>query len=611
MCAINGFNFENRELAEKMNKTTSHRGPDGTGIFVGEGISFGHNRLSIIDLSEAASQPMTSQDDNLVIIFNGEIYNFRELKEELKLSYFFKTKSDTEVILAAYQKWGEDCVNRLNGMFAFAIWDKLQKKLFLARDHFGIKPLYYFWDGKKFIFSSEIKAILEHGIERKLNKEALNHYLRVLYTPAPLTMFQGIYKMEPGSIATLKNGVFSVKKYWDPSVEMTKSNSGEIENNIRESVKKAVARQLVSDRPLGVYLSGGMDSSIVLNCIAKERKNIDTFSVGFELSLDEETNKFNRDFNLARQTAAFYGTNHHEVVVSPGEVAGYLEKAVWHLDEPISNATVVPMMKLAEYAKSKGVHVVLGGDGGDELFGGYERYRLSLMASYFRRLPEFLRYIFSYLGKTFQKLDTKEGVDRFSLFMFQKNDILESVVEKDFFDAKLTANFFDAKFFRNKTGESFEKIFMETDLQSWLPDESLVRSDKTSMSSALETRVPLLDIEVAKLALSTPVLSKVNIFGTKIALKRAFKKGLPPHLFGEPKRGWFSPAAKWLRHPDFAKYSISVLSPNYYEPTKHIFKWNEVRKILDMHREKKKYNLTIIWAILIFQIWAKTYNIKI
>lgn len=609
MCAINGFNFENKELAEKMNKATSHRGPDGTGVFVDSGISFGHNRLSIIDLSEAAGQPMTNQDGNLIIIFNGEIYNFHELKEELKSSYLFKTKSDTEVILAAYQKWGEDCVSRLNGMFALAIWDKLKKKLFLARDHFGIKPLYYFWDGKKFIFSSEIKAILEHGIERKLNKEAFNHYLRVLYTPAPLTMFQGIYKMEPGSIATLKDGVFNVKKYWEPKSEIVNRSEKEIEKSLREKIEEAVSRQLVSDRPLGVYLSGGMDSSIVLNCVTKERKNIDTFSVGFELSLDEESNKFNRDFNLARKTASFYGTNHHEVLVSPEEVAGYLEKAVWHLDEPISNATVVPMMKLAEYAKSKGVHVVLGGDGGDELFGGYERYRLSLMASYFGQLPEFLRDILGYLSKVFQKLDTKKGIERFSLFMFQKDDILESVVEKDFFGTDSTANFFDSKFFHKKSTPLFEKNFMETDLQSWLPDESLARSDKTGMSSALETRVPLLDIDVAEFAISMPLKSKISLLGTKIALKNAFRKELPPHLFGQPKRGWFSPAAKWLRHPEFAKYADEVLSPDYYNPTKQLFKWGEIKQMLKMHQEKKKYNLTTLWAILTFQIWAKQYNI--
>ena len=213
MCAINGFNFSDKNLLDQMNAITSHRGPDGVGSFYDEDMFLGHNRLSIIDISESASQPMKSNDERFTIVYNGEIYNFLELKKELESYYNFKTKSDTEVILAAYSKWGKNCLNKLNGMFSFAIWDKEKRELFLARDPMGIKPLYYFWDNNKLIFSSEIKAILEHDIPRILNKEALNHYFRVLYVPEPLTMFEGIYKLPPATYAILSNGELKIEKY--------------------------------------------------------------------------------------------------------------------------------------------------------------------------------------------------------------------------------------------------------------------------------------------------------------------------------------------------------------------------------------------------------------
>ena len=609
MCAINGFNFSDEKLLDQMNLATSHRGPDGRGVFYDEGISLGHNRLSIIDTSESASQPMLSYSGRFAIVFNGEIYNFKELKKELEGEYNFKTKSDTEVILAAYSKWGKDCLNKLNGIFAFAIWDKEKKELFLARDHVGIKPLYYFWDNDKFIFSSEIKSILEHNVPRILNKEAFNHYFRVLYTPEPLTMFDGIYKLPPATYAVLLDGKLKIEKYWKIEDQKYNKNKKNTQEDVKEKVLKSVKDQLISDKPLGLYLSGGIDSSVVLHAMSKAKQNIETFSVGFDLSSEEESNKFNKDFYLARKTAKYYGTKHHEVLLKPSDVLRYIEKAVVHMDEPISNPTAIPMMKLAEFAKGK-VDVVLGGDGGDELFGGYERYRLSKIASVYQSiLPSFIRNIFGG-KKRFGKLNTPAGVDRFALFMFMKDKILKRVINSNILDSKTTKQFFEERYFIG-FNKDFEKVFMNTDRQSWLVDESLMRSDKMSMSSGLEVRVPLLDKDLVSFANTIPTKYKISLFDTKIIFKEAFRKYLPPFLLKEPKRGWFSPGAKWLRNEDVYEMAEEVLSENYNNATNSIFEWKEISKILEDHRNKKEYNVTIIWALLTFQIWVKHYNIKV
>ena len=608
MCSINGFNFKNEDLVLKMNKVTSHRGPDGSGFFYDDNISLGHNRLSVIDLSEASSQPM-SNDGKLVIVFNGEIYNFRELKNEL-MDYPFKTNSDTEVILAAYQKWGKDCVKRFNGIFAFAIWDKDKKELFLAKDNIGIKPLYYHWDGNHFVFSSEIKAILEHNLPRILDIEALNHYLRVLYVPEPRTMFNGIKKFPAGHIGLLNGKKFITERYWRLQEEgdYLKGSLKETAKIVYEEVEKAVARQLVSDKPLGLYLSGGIDSSAVLHCASRHKKNIDTFSVGFDLAEKEQRDKFNADFYLARRTAKHYGTNHNEVLLSPQNILDNLEKCVWHMDEPISNPTSFSMMKLASFAKQK-ADVVLGGDGGDELFGGYDRYRLSLAAGYYQKLPNRLRNILSRGGRL-QKLNTPAGIDRFALFMFQKDVLLKETINNNFlkFDTK---NFFQEKFFSQKNKRSFEEQFMDTDLRSWLADESLMMTDKMSMASGLEIRVPLLDNELVKLAARIPIKHKISLGKTKIVLKEAFRGKIPSFLFDQPKRGWFSPAAKWLRRKELQIKAREILSSSYYNETSLIFNWENIEKILDGHLSGEKYNLNILWSILTFQIWAKMYKIKL
>ncbi len=610
MCAINGFNFRNREVLLKMNTATTHRGPDGTGIFSNKDVSLGHNRLSIIDPSHLADQPMVSDGGRFVITFNGEIYNYKVLRKELVGNYQFKTNSDTEVILAAYKQWGSECVNKLNGMFAFAIWDTSKKELFFARDHVGIKPFYYFWDGKRFIFSSEIKAILEHDVPRRINKEAFSHYFRILYVPEPLTMFAGIYKLPPAHFGFLRGGSLSLCKYWSISSGKEKSdhNKKELKEIVEEKICSSVKKQLISDKPVGVYLSGGIDSSVILDAVLRTHNSIDTFSVGFDVAKEKGGEKYNMDLSLAKKTAQHYGTRHHEFMVSTDNLPSLFEKVMWHTDDLVSNPTAIPMMMLADFAK-KDVDVVLGGDGGDELFGGYERYRLSLAATYYQKLPSFVRKLASASPRA-KKLNVLPGIDRFVLFMFQKDNILSRVLSDELVNDK-SSHFFNSHYEMDKKKGSFEEAFMDIDRQSWLVDESLNLSDRMSMSAGLEQRVPLLDKELVEFSASIPLRYKLSLFDTKIILKESFRGKIPDFLLNQPKRGWFSPGAKWLRYPHVYSFAKEVLSHGYYPDTAPLFKWEEIRKILESHKNKKEYNLTVLWALISFQIWAKKFQVKI
>lgn len=622
MCSINGFSWQDEALVRRMNNATKHRGPDGTGIFSAPGISLGHNRLAIIDLSPVAAQPMQSADGRFVISFNGEIYNYKELRDELA-PYPFRSSSDTEVILAAYERWGEQAFARLNGMFALALWDVKEEKLLLVRDQVGIKPLYYYESGGRLIFSSEIKAILEHAeLSRRIDPLALDLYLRVNYVPAPLTMFSGIKKLPQGHLLVWKSGTFSLKPFVPEKKSLVSHRPfKELREELQQRVRASVAAQLVSDRPVGLYLSGGIDSSIVLEGMTRASKKVETFSVGFELTTAEQAEKFNADFLLARRTARHFGATHHEVLLSPQEILSLLETAVYHLDEPVSNATIIPMLKLARFARER-VAVVLGGDGGDELFGGYERYRLSLLSSYYRYFPHLFRASANRAFPRIAKLDTVPGIERYAQFHFLKEDKLKPLLAPSAYHPCVAQEFFTARFFPKDAAvrgyggtrlcankrEPFEQQFMDVDRQSWLPDESLLRSDKMSMAAGLEARVPLLDLPLIEFAATIPLRHKVSLFNTKITLKEAFRGLIPDELLHQPKRGWFSPGAKWLRYPHVAAFARKVLSPDYAEATRHLFDWDAVRARLVAHLSGE-YHLTELWAILTLQLWARRFRV--
>lgn len=607
MCGINGVTWQDKSLVQKMNQATSHRGPDATGVYSDQAVTLGNNRLSIIDLDPRSNQPMIDSSDELVITYNGEIYNFKDLKKELS-DYNFKTESDTEVILAAYRKWGTSAFKRLNGMYAFALWDKAKKELLLVRDPVGIKPLFYFFDPSadsgqagKLIFSSEIKGILEADIPRFLNQEILTTYLRILYVPEPFTAVKNIYKLPPGHFAVFKEGKLSINRFYVTEGERVPGGS------LREVIERAVKRQLVSDRPVGVYLSGGFDSSVVLSVMSKVHSKFNSYSVGFSLPDPQEEEKFNADFNLARKTAKFFGANHHELKITPSDVRDNLERIIGHCDALVSNPTSIPMALLAEFTRRESV-VVLSGDGGDELFGGYERYQLARLIDLYAHLPGFLREVISFVPP-FKKLNTPAGVELYERFMFQKENEVLPILGRDLHERFGQEKIFFKKYFSGEAGR-VEKLML-ADFQSWLPDQALLLADQMSMSASLEQRVPLLDLEVVRFVEGVSRSEKVTALTSKKILREAFRDILPAFLFGQPKRGWFSPGAKWLRDPAVLALAGEILSPSYYRPTAGLFGWGEVAAWLDDHVAKRGYHLNTLWAIITFQIWARQYRIDL
>lgn len=613
MCGINGFNFQDQQLILKMNELTSHRGPDQTDIFLSEEISLGHNRLSVIDLSERGRQPMKDEAGELTIVFNGEIYNFQELRRDLEKKYSFKSKTDTEVILYAYREYGPDCVKKFNGIFAFAIWDARTRELFIARDRMGIKPLYYYFDGVKFIFSSEIKAILAHDIPRALDAEAFNLFFHVLYVPEPFTMFAGIKKLPPAHWLKLKNRSLTTEKYWEVGNFEDLSSRDEAVSSIRNIFKDAVRRQLISDRPVGVFLSGGLDSTAVLGAVAENSgAKTKTFSVGFDVK-DE---KFNADFFLARSTAKHYGTDHRELIIGPKDIADNLEKIVWHLDEPNFNPTAAAIYLLSQKAKTE-VAVVLGGDGGDELFGGYPRYYFSRLLSYYQNFPAPARFLVKTLsrfvsrGRFTSRLEASDA-ERVLSFLSLKENLLSEALNSRFLNWEKVKGYFAGKYFKNQKDwdRDFERQFMNLDRQSWLLDESLLRTDKMSMAFGLEERVPILDHRLVEISARVPTRWKLNVwqkpdnFQGKTIWREAIREYLPGHILKAKKRGWFTPMAKWLR-ADLRGFAEERLFGGGLNG--EFFQIEGVRKIWYDHLSGARYNLNLIWAIIMWQMWHEKF----
>jgi len=611
MCGINGFNFIEKNLVAKMNKKTSHRGPDDEGVLTSKNWSLGHSRLSIIDLSEAGHQPMESEDKKFVIVFNGEIYNFNEIKKELKnLGHKFKSKTDTEVLLFAFIEWGPECLKKLNGMFAFAVLNTHTEELFLARDRIGIKPLYYYHKDGKFIFSSEVKAILEHNINSQINLNALNIYFRLLYVPSPMTLWQDIYKLEPAHYLLVdKAGFLKKTKYWNIEDKDLIKDKSFIKKEISKLLYDSVEKQMISDRPVGVFLSGGIDSTIITGVMSEISDNVNTFSIGFEKTEEEE--KYNDDFITARRTAEYFKTNHHEYLITAKDVLDNIEKSIYHMDEPISNHIQTANMLLAKFA-SGSVKVVLGGDGGDELFGGYERYYYNEMIEKIRLFP-FSGFIMKALGKNPEKIKTSPGVERYISFFSQKEEVISSFLSSGANSADILPKFLLGRFFKNINKDDFTRQFMRTDIQSWLPDESLMRSDKMAMAYGLEQRVPFLDHRLVEFADRIPVIYKIGskgiFFGKvgknyqgKIILREAMSKYLPEFVLNKAKWGWFSPAAKWIRGP-MRPFIEEVLSKSYCFGTSDLFDFEALRKMLDDHISKRSYYLNTLWSVMTFQVW--------
>ncbi len=613
MCGITGINWVDKSLVERMNASIRHRGNDDQGVYAGSGVTLGHQRLSILDLSPRGHQPMFFGE--LAIVFNGEVYNFKELRAELEVKgYSFESTTDTEVMLKAYHAWGQSCVERFDGIFAFAIWDEKKQELFLARDHMGVKPLFYYWHKGVLLFASEIKALLEPDVvDRSIVPDRISFVHRMSGLPGDLTMHKYIFQLPAAHTALLRKGELSVKKYWSVKNFTDIQNKKEIETTLRELLTTSVRRQMISDVPVGVFLSGGFDSSIVAMLAGREsNKQLKTFSVGFEI--DTEYDKYNDDFFLARKTAAHFNTDHHELFLKRGQALEYLRTASDTIDMPNSMTTAVPSYWLSQFAKQH-VSVVLGGDGGDELFGGYPRYQLSLLLSQWFSLPEAIRRVmpvqlFAQLsGKKnlVNRLRRSSYIDRYTTLKFHHDEDAASVFQSGMMRPELVDEYTQKHFFAEALPTSdFEKYFMNVDLQTWLVDHSLLRSDKTTMAFALEERVPILDRSLVEFAARIPTKYKLSLTDTKIIYKETFRQDLPAYLYQQPKRGWLSPAAKWLRG-ELKDFAYDVLSDDYCSDTKEFFDLKVARQLLDQHIDGTRYNLHLLWILITWQLWYRRY----
>ena len=613
MCGIAGIVGQgSQDQITKMCEVLSHRGPDDLGYYLGEGVFLGHRRLSIIDLSPRARQPLSNEDGSVQLVCNGEIYNFRELRERLrKRGHRFHSDTDSEVIIHAYEDKGEECLAELNGMFAFALWDAAQKKMFLARDRIGEKPLYYCYDGTTFIFASEIKAILQCGLPRKVDIDSLNLYLKLSYVPSPHTMFQNVGKLPPAHYLILQDGQLTLKNYWDITdfQDLGQSESS-LKEEIRERLKHTIKAKTDSDRPVGIFLSGGVDSSAILSIFRQfDSGPVKTFSLGFDIDIDSE--RFNTDFNLARTTSRSFGTDHHEIFLTTDDVLNNFEKIVFHLDEPISNPTQAAQFMLSQIAKQD-VSVVLAGDGGDETFGGYNRYRDNEIISLYQFLPPVIRMgIITPLVNTLlpkykrlnRAINTAGSVERYLLFMSEDEEKVRHIMDNDCYRADVAREFIYANYF-NRTEIPLAKRLMYTDLRTKLADNFLLGMDKMTMAFGLEQRCPFLDHELVEFAFKIPIKLKVRRGETKYILKRAVA-GMVPSAVLQGKRYFSTPAAKWMRaglKPMIEDYlSTSSLQRS------GCFNVKAVGEMLENHLTLREYNLGLLWSVFTFQVWYRQF----
>ena len=621
MCGITGiYNLNNHEadslLIEKMTAVLNHRGPDDSGIFSEGNVALGHCRLSIIDLSKAGHQPMSDRDGAIWITYNGEIYNFQEVRNILiGLGYNFKSKSDTEVILYSYQEWGEDCLKRFNGMFAFAIWDKKNQKLFLARDRLGKKPLYYYLDNEKFVFASEIKAILEdESIKRDIDIQGMANYFTFGHSIAPDTIYQGIKKLLPGHCLILKNGKIEIKQYWNVSLNDIKEDKGEnyYKEKIIETFKDSVKQRLISDVPLGVFLSGGIDSSSVVAMMAEcGVAPIKTFSVGFNIA----GNEFN-ELADAKLVADYFKTEHHEVVLKELDLINTLNKLVYHFDEPFGDAASFPVFYISQFAK-KQVKVVLTGEGADEIFGGYRRYAIEknrakfLLFCFFIKnnlIQKFIGYApkFRRVKKFLETLPISNDLFRYTnwLTCFSE-EMQERLFKKEFFKEKTDSlKIYEEYFSQKKTKDILKKV-MYLDQKILLPDYYLEKVDKASMAVGLEVRAPFLDYRLVELADSIPSDYKIKGFETKYIFKKAMENFLPEKILNKKKHGFAVPTNLWFRGA-LRDYLSEVIFDKTTK-SRGYFNFDYIEKLFNLYQNKNQPLDYQFWLILNFELWHRQF----
>ncbi len=614
MCGICGFNWSDEQLVTKMTGTIAHRGPDQEGIYCDENYSLGHRRLSIIDLSEQGRQPMFNEDSSVCLVFNGEIYNFLELRKDLlSKGHIFKGRSDSEVIIHSYEEYGADCVKHLRGMFAFAIYDIAKKSLFLARDRIGIKPLYYYHKGGRFIFSSEIKSILEdRNVEREVNLQALYDYLGFEFVPAPQTMFKDILKLPAGHYLELQQGEFKITRYWDLKMGGSENISfGEAVERQKELLEDAVKSHLMSDVPLGVFLSGGLDSSAI---VAMMRKHISgplkTFTIGYQ-------DKSFSELDYAAIVAKHCETE-HQVLMLDDIRPEYVEKTLYHLDEPMTDLSTVPLYLLCKQAREH-VTVCLSGEGADESYAGYDRFKAARLASFFSLIPGPVRR--SVIGRMVDLLpdqaQKKGAINMLKRFVeganlpsegnhlrwqyFTNEKLARNLFTQPFFDAVVPDPFRLVREYSERCGDADsvnKQIYL--DMRYMMTDSVLMKVDKMSMASSLEVRVPLLDHVLVEFLASLPGNWKLKGLTTKHIFRSALEELLPQKIVHRGKQGYSLPVKHLLRG-DLKEYMVSLLndSPLVQQYTNRTF----VNKLIHEHCAMKQNHNHVLWALMNASIW--------
>ena len=609
MCGISGYyqfnskQFEANEL-KKMAQTTAHRGPDATGFFSDDIVGLAHNRLSIIDLHESANQPMASHDSRFVIIYNGEIYNYDELRREYQIEG--KTTSDTEIVLELLCKKSTDAINLFNGMFAIALYDKKDNSLLLIRDRMGIKPLFYFWDGHHFAFASEIKALLTLEYinnNKSIRNESINEFLHLGYVPEPHTIWKNIFKLPSGSFAKLKDEKLTIERYWnieDKISTQTITNEVEARENLRDLLVSSVRYRLKSDVPFGTFLSGGIDSSLV-TAIAQQQisKPLNTFSIAFPESKHNEA-------GYAKAVADYLKTNHTELPVREYDVLHLVELMLELYDEPFSDSSAIPTMIVSKLARQQ-VTMTLSGDGGDELFMGYGMYnwaeRLQKPHLKFGRKPIALGL--SLLGNRHKRAAhlfdyphqnvIKSHIFSQEQYLYGRNELMD-VLNKDFLsEIKLAENYHNNN--RQLSVKEEQALF---DLQYYLKDDLLVKVDRASMFYSLETRVPLLDYNVVEYALNIDESLKVKNGISKYILKQVLYDYVPASFFDRPKWGFSIPLSKWL------KGDLKYLVEDYLSDAKilkyGVLNLEHVKHLKQMFYDKNiDYLYNRIWQLIVLQ----------
>ncbi|MGA1794322.1 MAG: asparagine synthase (glutamine-hydrolyzing) [bacterium] len=623
MCGIcGGILFDaqrvmDRGLIRRMATQLVHRGPDAEGIYCSGPAGLGHRRLSIIDLSPLGRQPMPNEDSSIHLVVNGEIYNYLPLRADLeKRGHTFRSRSDSEVILHLYEELGEECISSLWGMFSLALWDERRKRLLLARDRIGKKPLFYAITRDGLFFGSELKALRAcPGVNLEIDTRALHHYLTFQYIPHPMTIYKGIMKLPPAHYLVWENGAIHTARYWDLDyrTKHAASSMEDLEAQFIDRFEDAVRIRLMSDVPLGAFLSGGIDSSATVAMMSRlTNAPVKTFSIGFE---DHAYN----ELSYARKVARLFNTEHHEFIVRPN-AAQILPSLIWHYDEPFADSSAIPSFYLAKMTR-QGVTVALNGDGGDESFAGYERYLADRLAGVYTKVPSWMgpaavsRIVnalpcdYRYKGftrrlKRFVNALGERAERRYCRWICSFDNTAKAQLYTDEFASQvknLDSYAYIEEWYARAQGDAFLDRTLYVDVHTYLPDDLMVKVDIATMAHALEARSPFLDHRLMEFAASLPHSLKLRGWHTKYFLKRAFRKILPQEILSRPKMGFGVPIDAWFRNELREMAYDTLLSRRAIE--RGYFRQEEVRGLLDAHCRRQADHAYRIWALLILELW--------